>query len=147
MAGLGVIGLKSIRVEGESIESCRREFLKPDLRLGGIWRNVSVIEGGVCRECRARARWALDDLQSSGLLAKIPHLTVILGVTPYIPSPADLKGLTLVVGDCAVYAAGNLRRFLSKDKGIFVDGCPSDLTSRVVTGLVREIVERPQKVV
>jgi hypothetical protein len=84
---------------------------------------VTVIEGGVCRACKCRARWSLDQLNKHGKLTEDNKTTIIIGVDPFIPDPDTIEGKIVVVGDCACYFARALQR-LPKDKCIFVRGCP-----------------------
>lgn len=122
MQGLGTADMSQIEVIGDSIDSVMKNFKKPDIRLTAIYDNVTVIEGGTCRACKARTRWSLDQLAKQGKLGD-EKTTVIVGVDPFIPDPEKIEGKLVVVGDCAGYFGRSLQR-LDKDKCIFVRGCP-----------------------
>ena len=131
--------MKAIRVVGEELRSLRKPFAMPDLRITGYFDGVTVIEGGVCRECRGRGRWILERLQAQGLLSGQHPLTLILGVRPYIPEEPVSSGNTLVIGDCAVQeyrqqvptAPGNV---------LLVEGCPPDTAPRVAPPWLEEVI-------
>jgi len=120
--GLGEINLNKIEVVGEKVDEVKRNFKKPQIKISGIYKNVVAIEGGVCRVCRARTRWALDQLNKLGHLQD-EHWTVIIGVDPYLPDPEKVEGKIVIVGDCACFFARSFRR-LSSEKCIFIEGCP-----------------------
>jgi len=120
--GIGNGRLEDIEIVGENIDSVRKKFKLPQLALSAIYDNVTVIEGGVCRACRARTRWALDAKHDLGDF-KGEHTTVIVGFDPYIPNPDEINGKIYVVGDCACFYGKSL---LKADSGkvVFVRGCP-----------------------
>lgn len=121
--GVGVMYEDEIDVVGESVADVRREFKKPDWHVTGVYPNVIVIEGAVCRAERARTRWALDQLHKLGKLQKHNWL-VIVGRDPYLPpDPEEFDGKIVIVGSAACYYARSYRR-LPKDKVIWVEGEP-----------------------
>ncbi|KJS19930.1 MAG: hypothetical protein VR72_16850 [Clostridiaceae bacterium BRH_c20a] len=138
--GLGEARLENINIIGDKLEKLRREFQKPDLRTTAIYSGVTVIEGGVCRECRARTRWALDELYNKALLSKLVPLIVIVGVKPYIPDTIFPSNL-IILGDCA------LDYFYKNSLNIPTDafygpGCPPDSTPRMVSKWAWEVVSK-----
>lgn len=121
--GVGVMYRNEIEVVGEPVERVRREFRKPDYHITGVYPNVTVIEGAVCRAERCRTRWALDQLHKLGKLADHDWL-VIVGRDPYLPpAPEEFDGKIVIVGSAACYYARSYRR-LPKDKVIWVEGEP-----------------------
>jgi len=122
MQGVGESNLEKINVLGSKIEEVKKNFKKPCNKITGVFKNVTVIEGGVCRACRSRTRWSLEQLDKLGKLDG-EKLTVILGVDPYLPDPDEVEGKIIIVGDCACYFARSFLR-LTSDKCLFVRGCP-----------------------
>jgi len=110
MQGVGESNLEKINVLGSKIEEVKKNFKKPCNKITGVFKNVTVIEGGVCRACRSRTRWSLEQLDKLGKLDG-EKLTVILGVDPYLPDPDEVE-----------VARSFLR--LTSDKCLFVRGCP-----------------------
>jgi uncharacterized protein (DUF362 family) len=119
--GLGEARLDHIDTVGSSVAEVKRDFVRPDVRLAAIYDNVTVIQGGVCRACKARTRWCLDQLHKLGKLNE--KLTVIVGIDPFIPDPAEIEGRIVIVGECACFDAKSLRR-LPPEKCMFIQGCP-----------------------
>ena len=119
---IGVGRLSDIEIVGESADSVRKKFKMPQLKLSAIYDNVTVIEGGVCRACRARTRWALDEKFKLGDFEG-EHTTVVVGIDPYIPEPEETEGKIYLVGDCACHAGRSLIR-APAGKVVFVRGCP-----------------------
>lgn len=119
---IGVGRLSEIDIVGEPADSVRKKFKMPQLKLSAIYDNVTVIEGGVCRACRARTRWALDEKYKLGDFEG-EHTTVIVGIDPFIPEPEETKGIIYLVGDCACHAGRSLMR-APEGKVVFVRGCP-----------------------
>lgn len=112
-----------IEVVGETIESVRHDFKRPEVHITGVYPNVTVIEGAVCRAERARTRWALDQLHKLGELEKHNWL-VIVGTDPYIPpDPEDMDVKIVLVGASACFYGRSYRR-LPPDKCIFIEGDP-----------------------
>ena len=114
--------MELIEVIGENPNDVRKKFKLPQLKLSAIYDNVTVIEGGVCRACRARTRWALDEKYKMGDFEG-DHTTIIVGYDPYIPNPKEVDGKIYLVGECACHAGWALQR-APKDKVTFVRGCP-----------------------
>lgn len=114
--------MEDIEIIGENPCAVRKKFKLAPLALSAIYDNVTVIEGGVCRACRARTRWALDAKYKRGDFDG-EHTTVIVGVEPYVPDPEEIDGKIYVVGDCACFYAKSLLK-AEKGKVVFVRGCP-----------------------
>lgn len=119
---LGEVNLNKIEVVGEKIDEVKTVFKEPRTKISGIYENVLAIEGGVCRACRVRTRWALDQLNKLGKLQR-QRWTIIIGVDPYLPDPETVEGKIVVVGDCACFFARSFRR-LPSEKCLFIEGCP-----------------------
>lgn len=118
---IGNGNMDNIEIIGENPEDVRKKFKLPQLKLSAIYDNVTVIEGGVCRACRARTRWALDAKFELGDFNG-EHTTIIVGFEPYVPDPDDIDGKIFVVGDCACFYAKALMQ--APEKVTFVRGCP-----------------------
>lgn len=138
---LGIGRLEDIRVIGEDLEPLKKHFQKPDLRITGMFKGVEVIEGGVCRECRGRTRWILDELENRGLLAKLNPLTVIVGVKPYIPDLKILPGGNLmVVGDCALQEFNKQKQEVT-DNIFLAKGCPPASAPRIAPAWAEGVIK------
>lgn len=137
--GLGEAQMEAIRVVGNELSSVKKSFKLVDLRLGGCFEGVTVIEGGVCRECIGRARWVLERCRDRGLLSKERPLTLVLGVTPYIPAELGSSGNAMVIGDCAI---DEYRRRVSETPKnvLLAGGCPSDTSPRVAPPWLEEVI-------
>ena len=121
--GVGCMYSDEIEVLGDPINSVLRVFKRPEAHITGVYPNVTVIEGAVCRAERVRTRWALDQLHKLGELQKHKWL-VIVGSDPFIPpDPELIDGKIVIVGSRACFYARSYRR-LPKAKCIFVEGDP-----------------------
>ena len=99
--GLGEANLSKIQVLGESVESVRRPFARPDVELySGIFPGVEVIAGESCRSCQYYIRRGVDKLVECGLLDGTRKLTIIMGKEP--PVPDKLPGNVIMLGDCCL---------------------------------------------
>jgi len=137
---LGIGRLEDIHVIGEDLMSLKKHFQKPDLRTTGIFKGVEVIEGGVCRECRGRTRWILDELENRGLLAKLIPLTVIVGVKPYIPDLKILPGNLMVIGDCALQEFNKQAQKVT-DNVFLAKGCPPASAPRIAPAWAEGVIK------
>jgi len=100
-AGLGESDLSRIEVVGETIESVRRPFAKPDVELSEEkFPGLRVYAGDYCRSCSYYVRRGLDRLKREGLLDQDHPLAVIVGKEP--TAPDDIPCPVAVLGDCAV---------------------------------------------
>jgi len=106
--GLGEGDLRAIQILGESIESVRRPFAKPDIELSSrLFPGVRIIAGDYCRSCQYYTRRGLDKLAQSGALDGSRELTIVLGKEP--PVPDQLPGKVIMLGDCCL-ASSSVRR-------------------------------------
>jgi len=103
---VGVGDLSRIDVVGESIESVKRPFAPPDLRLIGAFEGVDARVGGACIGCLAMTRNSLNALSASGDIGR-KRLVVALGVDP--PLGDEPTDPIFLIGDCAVSSCKNLR--------------------------------------
>ncbi len=121
--GLGNMDLERITVVGERIQNCMKKFKLPDIRLGGLHPGVTVIKGGPCVHCYGRARMLLDNLDELGIKNYGGITTLIVGIKPHIPDLDEIEGDVVIVGDCALESADNLRYGLGK-RAYCMTGCP-----------------------
>ena len=114
---------EEIDIIGERVEDVKVDFVRPDILLTGVFENVTVIEGAVCRTERARARWALEVMKETGKLDG-KHWIMIIGADPFLPDPAEYPDSHFIIfGSRACFGARSLRR-LPKDRITFVEGEP-----------------------
>jgi len=100
-AGLGEGDLSKIEVLGETIESVRRPFARPDVELSEAkFPGLRVYAGDYCRSCSYYVRRGLDRLKAEGLLDEEHPLAVIVGKDPPVPEEVDRP--VVFVGDCAL---------------------------------------------
>ncbi|MGB9586873.1 MAG: DUF362 domain-containing protein, partial [Armatimonadota bacterium] len=84
--GLGEGDMDSIQVLGESVETVRRPFARPDISLStDLFPGLTVIAGDYCRACEYYTRRGLDKLSASGFFGSGEQLAVILGKEPIVP--------------------------------------------------------------
>ncbi len=121
--GIGCGDPAAISVLGETIDSVRRPFARPDLRISGLFPGVTVLEGGPCVHCYGRARIFLETLKKTGPngLQGISHLLV--GIRPPNPELEEISGKVVFVGDCAIQSSSNLRYALGR-RALCMEGCP-----------------------
>lgn len=130
--GFGEANLHKIKVLGDPLQKLHRDFKIPDLRLGGIYEWAEVVEGGLCRECRGRSRWLLDEVNLLGFSnQKKRKITLITGIDPFLPDPSDQR-LTVLIGDCTLRKARSLNGFLKSKNVMFVEGCPPATAPRIL---------------
>ncbi len=99
--GLGVADLSAIQVVGESIESVRRPFRRPDVVLDAeLFPGLRIIAGEYCRSCEYYIRRGLDKLKDSGYFDGSHELTIVLGKEPDVPD--DIPGRVIMLGDCCL---------------------------------------------
>lgn len=99
--GLGEADLDAIEIAGESIESVRRPFARPDISLDPkLFPGLNVIAGDYCRSCEYYTRRGLDKLRDAGIFDGTRELTVIIGKEP--PVPDRLPGKVIMLGDCCL---------------------------------------------
>ncbi len=100
-AGLGEGDLRKIEVLGETIESVRRPFARPDVELSEEkFPGLRVYAGDYCRSCSYYIRRGLDRLKAEGLLDEERPLAIVVGKDP--PVPEDTSRPLIFLGDCAL---------------------------------------------
>jgi uncharacterized protein (DUF362 family) len=100
-AGLGEADLSNIEVVGESIESVRRPFARPDIELSEAkFPGLRVYAGDYCRSCSYYIRRGLDRLKDEGLLDEQHPFAIIVGKDPEVPD--DIACPVAILGDCAL---------------------------------------------
>lgn len=115
--GLGQADLHLIQVVGESIESVRRPFAKPDIELDfERFPGLRIIAGDYCRSYQYYVRRGLDRLESAGFFDGEGELTIIIGKDP--PVPDRLPGRVVMMGDCCLNSV-SVRRLRDH---LFLDG-------------------------
>ena len=102
--GAGPLDLNQIELSGASIDSVKRDFMKPSGECNGIYPTVRVIEGSPCYVCKALVRAICDGLSFTfkKLHEHNEDPIFILGHHCYIPE--DIRGSdkeVWVIGDCA----------------------------------------------
>jgi uncharacterized protein (DUF362 family) len=130
--GLGTGNMEAITVLGEDLAHINISFSKPDLKLVGVYPNVNVILGSVCRGCRSRLKLALEIAKKAGILERMKPITIVCGIDAIIPENDEN---TVVVGDCTLlrkslsedYSTLQLQRRFNESRisGKFVQGCPA----------------------
>lgn len=99
--GLGVADLSRIDVLGESIESVRRPFRRPDVVLDKeLFPGLTIMAGEYCRSCEYYIRRGLDKLKDVGWFDGKNELTIVLGKEPQVPD--DIPGKVIMLGDCCL---------------------------------------------
>jgi uncharacterized protein (DUF362 family) len=100
-AGLGQGDLDRITVVGESLESVRQSFPRPDLEISTRrFPGLTVYAGDYCRSCQYYVRRGLDKLSESGQLSAERPLSLVIGRDPVVPD--SVAGKVIMVGDCAL---------------------------------------------
>ena len=124
--GLGEGDLAAIEVLGESIESVRRPFARPNIEFDPeLFPGLRIIAGDYCRSCQYYTRRGLDKLVKENLLDGSQELTIILGKEP--PVPDRLPGNVIMLGDCCLSSESirRLRNHLLLDNRLHtVYACP-----------------------
>ena len=135
--GIGNMDMDRITVVGEKIQDCCKKFKLPDIRLGGLHPGVTIIKGGPCVHCYGRARMFLDNLDSLGIENYGGISTLIVGIKPRIPDLDEVEGDVVIVGDCAIESADNLKYGLGK-RAYCMTGCPPIPSLHAVVEQIQE---------
>jgi len=99
--GLGEADLSKIQVVGESIESVRRPFARPDIEVSSEkFPGLRVYAGDYCRGCQYYIRRGLDKLAQSGDIDPERPISIVFGKEPNVPD--NLPSPVLIIGDCAL---------------------------------------------
>ena len=122
--GVGEMNPEKIELLGASLDDIRKDGEKLRGKLSRFWKdpseiaseagNVELVKGDPCTGCLTNLSMALGQIGPEKL-SKGPNMAILVG-----PNARPREGkLNIIVGGC-------LREF--KDKGIFVDFCPSYAT-------------------
>ena len=99
--GLGIGDRDQIDVVGESVESVRRVFARPDTEIREErFPGLKVCAGEYCRGCEYYVRRGIDRLVENNALDPNDPITIVLGKDPEV-SP-DIEGRVIILGDCAL---------------------------------------------
>jgi uncharacterized protein (DUF362 family) len=100
-AGLGEADFSKIEVVGESIESVRRPFARPDVELSEAkFPGLRIYAGDYCLSCSYYIRRGLDRLKDEGLLDEQHPFAIVVGKDPDVPD--DIACPVAILGDCAL---------------------------------------------
>jgi len=103
--GLGEMNLKKIDVVGESIQSVRKIFRRPNNDPVGMYKGLECVFQQTCPGCYVNVRGALDSFALSGIdmnefLEKNGEIVVIAGGVPDL-DPEICRGKNVFIcGDC-----------------------------------------------
>jgi uncharacterized protein (DUF362 family) len=129
--GLGEIDLKKINVVGETADSVRKNFRRPNDNPVGMYNGLTVLAQQTCPGCYVNVRGALDSFHNSGIsmtdfLKERGEVLVVAGGLPDF-DPQDAKDKHLFVcGDCWEYfpTADNIRQATKVAKSVtYYPGC------------------------
>ncbi|MBN1459656.1 MAG: DUF362 domain-containing protein [Armatimonadetes bacterium] len=99
--GLGEADLDEIEIVGESLDSVRRTFARPDVDLSEEkFPGLKVYGGDYCRSCSYYIRRGLDRLKAEGRLDADHPLALVVGKDPEVPEHISCP--VAMVGDCAL---------------------------------------------
>jgi len=99
--GLGEADLGRIEVVGESLDSVRHPFARPDVELSEEkFPGLTVYGGDYCRSCSYYIRRGLDRLKAEGRLDADHPLALVVGRDPDVPEQISCP--VALVGDCAL---------------------------------------------
>jgi uncharacterized protein (DUF362 family) len=117
--GLGPKDLRDIEIRGTPLEIVRRHLKRPVVSSVGVFSNCEVLELGACVGCMSSMRHALDRMQFSGELKRLPVNTYILGIPgPDFKLLPNWKGELWLIGDCSLDLS------VSAGNSIQIPGCP-----------------------
>mgnify|MGYP001043447776 CR=1 FL=1 len=131
--GLGVADPNLIKMLGERLESVHRHLRRASCEiLANIFPNVSLLEGGTCRTCKAWIKFMLYALKGERILQdvvpkSVGKLLFITGLDPSLPEEGSevLKlGLPVVFGDCALFSTSHRLFWQLREKALYIPGCP-----------------------
>ncbi|MFB3894796.1 MAG: DUF362 domain-containing protein [bacterium] len=102
-SNLGVAKIANIKVLGTPVNQVKRNFKRPIISSVGVFKNVTVIEGGACNGCLSALRHTLDKLHHENKLEAINPITVYVGIPmPNVPNINKWTGDIWLFGNCAV---------------------------------------------
>ncbi|MDI6783087.1 MAG: DUF362 domain-containing protein [bacterium] len=101
--GLGCSDLNQIKVKGTAIHTVKRNFKRPVISSVGVFKNVTVIEGGACNGCLSALRHTLDKLHHEQKLDRMTPFTVYVGIPmPNVTNLNKWTGAIWLFGNCTV---------------------------------------------
>jgi uncharacterized protein (DUF362 family) len=116
--GVGTGRLSDIKVVGESIESVRRVFRRPDIEiLESRFPGLKVAAGEYCRGCEYYIRRGIDRLVEADILDPKDPITLVFGKDPR--PPEHPQGRVIIIGDCAL-SSDSVKRLRNE---LFLDDC------------------------
>lgn len=129
--GLGEIDLKKIEVVGESADSVRKNFKRPNGDPVGMYKGLTVYAQQTCPGCYVNVRGALDSFANSGVvladfLKASGDIVVVAGGLPDLDPEFVVGKHLFVVGDCWKYfpTADNIRKAVTLAKSVtYYPGC------------------------
>jgi len=128
--GVGVGELNKISIKGVPLKEFTHKFADWYPHVKGAFKNVEVIEGGVCRSCRAWIMFTLLALKGKykdlgeTIEKSVGKLYILTGIEPPLPDKMrDFKGKVVVFGDCAIATCKKVKRELESEAA-YVLGCP-----------------------
>lgn len=128
---LGTMDLEQIEIAGESLESVRRFFKRPNDNPVGMYKGFTVYAQQTCPGCYVNVRGALDSFKNSGIvmsefLQERGEVVVISGGVPDL-DPEFVRGKHLfITGDCWEYfpSADLVRQAANNAKSVtYYPGC------------------------
>jgi uncharacterized protein (DUF362 family) len=129
--GLGEMDLNNIEVVGESADTVRKHFKRPNGDPVGMYKGLTVYVQQTCPGCFVNVRGSLDSFANSGVdmedfLKKAGEVVVVAGGVPdFDPNFAEGKHL-FVCGDCWEYfpTADSIRKAANIAKSVtYYPGC------------------------
>lgn len=121
--GLGPIEPALISIQGDDLKTAARAFKRPIISSAGVYKNIKVIEGGVCLGCMSSVRHSLDKLDFDGLIDKIGKVTICSGrPMPNHQFIGNWEGELWLFGNCT--AEITFPELEKRMKPHFIQGCP-----------------------
>jgi uncharacterized protein (DUF362 family) len=110
--GIGVGDIDRVQVIGESLDSVRHTFARPDIEISEErFPGLKVRAGEHCKGCQYYIRRGIDRLVTEGILDSIDPVTIVFGKEPDVgPEP---EGRVILIGDCAL-ASESVKRLRNK---------------------------------
>jgi hypothetical protein len=103
--GLGEIDLNNIEVVGESVESVRKHFKRPNNDPIGMYDGLTCVMQQTCPGCFVNVRGSLDSFANSGIVMKdflkaAGEVVVIAGGVPELDPEFARDKNVFICGDC-----------------------------------------------
>ncbi|HHX23997.1 MAG TPA: DUF362 domain-containing protein [Thermoanaerobacterales bacterium] len=142
--GLGEIDLNNIEIVGESADSVRKFFKRPNDNPLGMYKGFTVYAQQTCPGCYANVRGALDSFANSGIsmaefIKEKGEVVVVAGGLPDFNAEFARDKNLFVCGDCWEYfpTADNIRQAIQLAKTVtYYPGCaPVYIFSQLNTDL------------